>query len=300
MRRSVTVRQLTCWRPSRASESQSLVLCSVTGHVGLLASSLVLLPCSIKCRNVVFVHLPVISASIWKNFSGKCEISHLPYEKPTQKPCALILRQRFPHPEYEHLCAFQESMVSLTNHKFVFQSRGKRQRAFYVSSWRERQKPHFTVRLQQTDIILLTSFCTVCLAAPPASTALTASTSLVVPLCIPFQHLSWTLSTISVLLFAAASFVQHITILWAFCSLACCSLFMRQASVDKRWYGTKVKPFRPFCALTLTVIHWKIIQACLAPIWIKQTHVHVLPHSFPHKTYMHIPGCSFCLRPGDW
>lgn len=175
---AVSHSQLNCWRPSRASESQSLVLCSVTGHAGLLASSLVLLPCSIKCRNVVFVHLPVISASIWKNFSGKCEISHLPYEKPTQKPCALILRQRFPHPEYEHLCAFQESTVSLTNHKFVFQSRGKRQRAFYVSSWRERQKPHFTVRLQQTDIILLTSFCTVCLAAPPASTALTASTSL--------------------------------------------------------------------------------------------------------------------------
>lgn len=53
----------------------------------------------------------------------------------------------------------------------------------------------------------------VCLAASLTSTALRASTSFSLHhAAFHLQHLSWTLDTISVLFFTAASFVQHITI----------------------------------------------------------------------------------------
>lgn len=69
-----------------------------------VASSLVFLSHSINCRYIVFVHLTVISASIWKkNLSGKCEISHLPYE--------------ITHPEA--VCSHSETVSSLSVWTFL-------------------------------------------------------------------------------------------------------------------------------------------------------------------------------------
>lgn len=44
-----------------------------------------------------------------------------------------------------------------------------------------------------------------------------------------------------------------------------------------------IQAFLWLTTLTLTAIYLKLIKARLAPIWIKQTHIHMFLHNFPHK-----------------
>lgn len=171
-------------------QCKNLFLCSLICHVGLGELTLVLLS---------------LSASVGMLFSFTKQCSVLPFEKNWGEGVKFNV---YPHSErisspsiWTFPCFSGENGFIDEPQVCISKSSGGRQKVFYVSSWRK-TKPDFTERLQQTKITHLISFYMVYLAASLSSTALRASTSLVLyHTAFHLQHLSWTLDTISVLLF---------------------------------------------------------------------------------------------------